>query len=702
MNIPFGLPARPESKTKIYVCAAIALAGLVVFASQMWRIHAMWTPVGFVDTWPLYDRLMKWSQGNLSLDHYLFDPHGLHLHFIIYLLYLIDVTCGSGRQLVPHFATLISILGVIATLSFVFLRLSTPKAPLTVRFCALFFGTFVLLSGLSEATVIPFQAVVVVTRFVHFLLLAILVWCQFVPNKWLHALALGASCLAASFYAAGGIFAFEVLLLHAIFFRNWRPLLCSWLPLASYLWFIGHYLKPGIETKAISALLRGLNLATISEVLRGTVCYYASVLATGWPQDVHVTVGGSQIWLLGIAFIVCAVTVSWALYVLISTFLRVNRGAHTIEVGAWPSCVMALLSLFVFASAVSAALLWVARAQILGPALGMPAHFAVLTSNRYAAFASVAFVVFLYILQSAKRYHLGTIIALATFAMVARCGFNAVVRQEWYVSRNGLENAATALMMGMSPADDEATAVWPGVRTDPYWTTELPQTVAYLQAGGFSYAYRMPALGQFAGWPSVKIHRYTLRAVAQRNETRRLTMGGPLQERTKDMQTTAFNLTDANWRKGIWIASKAGMFFVPDTDEIGKRIARGDTLTFVTSGTRNVVNVGKGSASTIAIEVDGGSLDPEGDGYPNQIKYQVWRDVTGIDQTDWGGGVCGITGNMASFETENLIAPQRFFAITTAPGEVVGYAVRSGSTVNGHLNCKDAGNHPPLFLSERN
>lgn len=700
MKMPFGLPTSPESKAKFYVCAAITLFGLIVFVSQLWRIHQMWTPVGFVDTWPLYDRLMKWHQGKLSLDHYLFDPHGLHLHFIIYLLYLIDVTCGSGRQLVPHFATLISIFGVIATVLFLILRLSTAKIPLTLRLCVLVVGTIVLLSGVSEATLIPFQAVVVVTRFVHFLLLAILVWCQFYPNKWLHGLALAASCVGAAFYAAGGIFAFEILLLHAIFFRRWRPLLFSWLPLASYLWFIGHYVKATAETNVLTSLLRGINPAIIAEVVKGTVCYYASALTLGWPDSVRTTFGTSEILLLSIAFVICAVTVSWALFVLISTFLKANWGTR-FDVHTCISCIMALLSLFVFASAVSAALLWVARAQIFGAALGMPAHFAVLTSNRYAAFASVAFVVFLYILNCTKNRRLGTVVSLSTFTIVVGCGFNAVVRPERYVSQNRLEVAATALMMGMSPADDEASAVWPGVGADWFWPTELPKTVAYLQAGRYSYAYRMPALGQFGGSPSVMLYQYITEPVIQPSKARRQLPGGTLQERTKDMETTAFHLTDRNWRNGIWIASKAGMFFVADTDEVGKRIAPGDKISFAKSGTRNVVRVGKGTGSIISIEVEG-SLDPDGDGYPNPITYQVWRDLTGNSERQGDGDVCRLTGSMASFEATNVIAPQRFFPLTTAPGEVVGYAVRNGSAVSGHLRCKDATNHPPLFLSQGN
>ncbi len=114
-----------------------------------------------------------------------------------------------------------------------------------------------------------------------------------------------------------------------------------------------------------------------------------------------------------------------------------------------------------------------------------------------------------------------------------------------------------------------------------------------------------------------------------RNQTLRQMPNGSLQELTEDMLTTARNVSDVNWRNGIWTASKAGMFVVPDTDEVAGRMAPGNTLTFVKSGARSVVHVGRStSSSTIAVEVAGGSLDPAGDGYPNQIRYQVWRDLT--------------------------------------------------------------------------
>jgi hypothetical protein len=55
---------------------------------------------------------------------------------------------------------------------------------------------------------------------------------------------------------------------------------------------------------------------------------------------------------------------------------------------------------------------------------------------------------------------------------------------------------------------------------------------------------------------------------------------------------------------------------------------------------------------------------------------------------------------MASWGKISLLAPQRFFPITTLHREVVGFAVRRRSAVYGHLNCSAAAGHAPLFLSD--
>lgn len=507
-------PRFYNSKLREISSLVIVLLGLYLFLNQLWQIHLSWTPVAYVDGWPAYDRLMQWSQGHISLGHYLFNPQGPHLHFIIYFLYLLDVTFGSGRQILPHIATLLSIIGLTVTFTFLFLPSRSRIETLSPHLLAVLVAVFIQLSSVSEATVIPFQAVVVVSRFSYVLLLAVLLRCQLYPNRCLHLTALAISCLAVSFFGSGVMFALEVVLLHAVFFRGWRLLACSLLPLASYIWLMSEYVPPAAEATTAVLILRHLNFKSVSEILLGSLCYYGTPLVNGWPQHLNVSFGRSEIVLLIISFLVCSTTVIWGVRVLVSVGIKAYR-VQSIDRLEYTSCLMALLSLFVFASAFSAAILWVARARIFGAALGMPAHFAVLTSNRYETFASLAFIVFLFISLNLKNRRLGLMMSMSTLIVVACGSLNVLNDHDRFdvINRNRIEAAATGIMMGISPAQAEASAVWPGVSADWYWPNELKKTADYIQRAGISYAYRMPTLGQSSEWPQAKIYGVLLQTI---------------------------------------------------------------------------------------------------------------------------------------------------------------------------------------------
>ena len=514
-----------KSKLQILVCVLISLIGIYIFIMQMWNIHDLWTSVGFVDTWPLYDRLMRFSSGQISLDHYFFDPH-VHPHAIIYFLYLMDTTLGNGKQIVPHFATLFSIIGLITTFWYLVCQ-SVDKFSFNIRSCIFFMGTMILLSGLSEATIIPFQSVVVTTRFAYTLLLAILVSCQFRHNKVLHTVALIVSSLAVTFYASGGIFAAEIILLHLIFFKRWRWLLASTAPLITYLFLVHHYFQPSAESQGIKELIIHMDLITIERIALGVACYYGSGLVAGWPIPIGLGFGTSEVSLITIGFIVGLFTVTWALYTLISLFINVLQRscAHkTIEVA---SCLMALLSLSVFASSLAAALLWIVRGKIFGAAMGMSVHYAVLTSSRYAAFASLALIICLFIVMITKWRTIGSVLSVIIFILITSVGLNSMNKQkiQSYIDvRNKLDFAATALLMGMSPADSEANAVWPGVEVDWYWPTQLPKVVTYLNEVKISYAHGLPSLGwgRLSTWPTTIIAESKVQSVTGKSNICRL------------------------------------------------------------------------------------------------------------------------------------------------------------------------------------
>jgi hypothetical protein len=90
--------------------------------------------------------------------------------------------------------------------------------------------------------------------------------------------------------------------------------------------------------------------------------------------------------------------------------------------------------------------------------------------------------------------------------------------------RTQLDIAATALLMGMSPADHECDTAWPGVGTegDWYWPGELPKVVAYIRSSGIDYAHGMPSLGDRSTSPAAAIVGYQTEPVPEAREICRL------------------------------------------------------------------------------------------------------------------------------------------------------------------------------------
>lgn len=81
---------------------------------------------------------------------------------------------------------------------------------------------------------------------------------------------------------------------------------------------------------------------------------------------------------------------------------------------------------------------------------------------------------------------------------------------------------------------------------------------------------------------------------------------------------TAYNLTDKNWKNGVWTASDNAIFFIGIEKRYSRNIKVGDNLVFNKSGRRKVVEVND-SDQYVNIRVDGPKLSPDGDGYPNII-----------------------------------------------------------------------------------
>jgi len=77
-----------------------------------------------------------------------------------------------------------------------------------------------------------------------------------------------------------------------------------------------------------------------------------------------------------------------------------------------------------------------------------------------------------------------------------------------------------------------------------------------------------------------------------------------------------FNLTDANWKNGISI--KETGFFVSKTKDLDSTLKVGDLLEFYGSGFRKITRL-SGNDKYLNIYVSGQKLNPETDGYPNEV-----------------------------------------------------------------------------------
>jgi hypothetical protein len=280
---------------------------------------------------------MKLKSGELTLDRYLLDPVGMEFQFSTDLAFLINVFLASGRMIIPRLLMVFSIIATSVTLLFVLLYAGRRGLDFSPASYMCVFGTLVLLAGLSEATVLSFQVGLLTSRFVFYLLLAVLIWCQVYSKPRLHVAALSLACLAVSFCPAGGMFAIEVFLVHVVFFKGWRRLLCSTLLFASFLLFNQLYVKAGAE---IPLILHNLNVPTVLEIIHGAICYYATPLVWGWPTDMHISYGVSEIVLLVIGFFIGASTVVWGLFTLFSIILKIRRGKSIggLDCAAGSSC----------------------------------------------------------------------------------------------------------------------------------------------------------------------------------------------------------------------------------------------------------------------------------------------------------------------------------------------------------------------------
>jgi hypothetical protein len=203
----------------------------------MGSVIGVFTPAPFVDGWAVLYRIMQANLGALRPDEYLFQPHGAHLHSIVYALTYIDFALG-GHQI---FLLATAITATIASAFFiVHVLLSFPIERPWLRWLAGITCAFLFTSPQdTEGVVMPFHVVIQASRLTYLWLLWSVAHIVAENSAGLlnrsYLIRLGFACVATTFHGSGHLFAIAFIALHVVARAGWRKIALSVLPLVTAL-----------------------------------------------------------------------------------------------------------------------------------------------------------------------------------------------------------------------------------------------------------------------------------------------------------------------------------------------------------------------------------------------------------------------------------------------------------------------------------
>lgn len=450
-----------------------------VFAYLVWCALTSWSPVPIVDGWPVYHRLMNYLNGAIDLTAYLLSPHGAHLHSLIYALYLLDFDWGS-RQLVPHLASVLSTVLTAGLLAYAVLAVAKPKiGPFAARSAGVL--TLVVVATLSVEGLIPFQAVLTVSRLAYVAILFGFVR-ALVSMKWqLEIVLLVTSCVAVTFHGSGLIFAVVVLLQHLHLGRSWLFRAVGLLPLmASF--SLNYFWLPHNDGEIHSAvrLLGDPSFRVLFNLILAGFAYYATPLNPLW----GLTGESIPYSLVLVGAAVGTISTLWSIHVL--STLRSSPTAFYALSLAW-------IGVFLALSAMSAALSWEAR-KLAIPNLTTLSVALVMDATRYTIVSVIAWAIAILALltQPGRARPIGVAVAVILVALLLVADSYALETRRRQIDASNL--AGAGLLTGGSPVADEIEPwIWPRVRDDWFWPNELSKVVEFMKIRKVGIAYGLPS-----------------------------------------------------------------------------------------------------------------------------------------------------------------------------------------------------------------
>jgi len=478
---------------------------LLVMAIVFWHANQAASYLPIVDGWAVLDRIMRFADGDMTWQEYLFRPHGAHLHAIVYLLTWVDFHYFTGQQLfiktVSYAATASVCLFFTAQIIRYGIRANASLSAVSLTIAA----SIALITGIADTETMlhPFQVVLSVARFVYLLLLWYLIVALVEKNTRLYIAVILLSMIAVTFHGTGYIFAALVIGAHILACRIWRQLIFCLLPFATAVILQSMFSQGGGELSKFDALLTN---RALMEFFPAVFAYFATPFVPLIPR-VGVTpllVVGCLAFLTTIVLTIQAVMRSLGIA---SLWPLGNAWKKSMELrrttGADKELVfLAVLGFFVLASSAAAAIFWIIRNELSG--MSQPASDLVLGSTRYGAFALFAYVMpMLASLRYLAKARDSRLFATANVAAQAFAGvvlvaasFSSYWSLKYYDLDDQLNLSAAAISAGVSPVAPEAEGIWPGGRQDWYWANALPETVAntrFAEKGPWRYTPRLDA-----------------------------------------------------------------------------------------------------------------------------------------------------------------------------------------------------------------
>jgi hypothetical protein len=477
--------SAPLDKRLVATLAAAAVLSSLALAFNLHFALLDRIDVPLVDGWPVLHRIMALANHEISWSQYLFSPHGAHLHSIIYAIALFDFRFLGGQQ---ELQTAFSFLAIIFYTIFVAgllvsegIRQGRHSAEIVLAASA----AAALLSSISdtETMLIPFQAVLTVSRLVYIGLLYACCVAILQDRRTLYAMTLLAALPAVTFHGTGHLFAFCIILIHVLLRQRLPRLLVSCLPLLFALMVQSYYSASSGELSNLGQVLKP---AALTAVPLAFAAYFAS------PFAAFLHIFDNRLMLIPGALL--------ALSTIVLTLLGLREilGIRGVSPAAWwrqyrtpasgstsvhPGVVLfTILGLLLIMSGAAAAVFWFIRSAG-GPTQPWQLVF---SSTRYGAYAALASLMPIAALLHGRRFQgqrtagpwITSVAAMAVLAL----GLGGTIRMASILTTGDRVNLAMAAMsIGLPPTLPQTEAVWPGANQDWFWSTELPRTVNWLR-----------------------------------------------------------------------------------------------------------------------------------------------------------------------------------------------------------------------------